>query len=630
MDPSTVHGEPGSNSGKKRITPALLALTLVLAVSLRSAFAADTPVTPNASPEVQSLLSYLSDIYGKKILSGQQAGPRGTNDLGFELSYLTNTTGKLPALLALDLIASAGQAPRRDTQHLTAKWAIEWYTKRRGVVALCWHWYAPLGEPVFYTKDTKFDLSRAVTDGTEENQALLRDLEFIADDLALLRDAHVPVLWRPMHEVNGRWFWWGAQGPEPYQKLWRLMFDRFTHERGLTNLLWVFSPGAETDLADWYPGDAYVDMIGQDHYPMDGNRGPAKEVFDELVALGRGNKLVGMSENGPIPDIDRVVSEKADWLFFTTWSGRVLTQSNSREQLIAAFNHPFVLSLADLPKLNDYPFKPAGKAVKLGFPAPPGDVAVGGLRRLPVTVAVEDENGTTVREGSFTVTLALKKNPAGDLLRGTLTAQTVNGVATFPDLKLEKAAEGYTLSASAKGLRSAMSAAFQVGPGGGIFVMWWTNYTGMGVAELPEGAETLGRAFEMPVRSVTNYSALFRGELVPPMSGPYTFWIASLAGSTLCVATNPMPAGAAVIAEVDGRTPYSKWPHVNEAQSKPIYLEAGRHYRIEVRQLQRAGSAQLSVRWRRPDGVDERPVPAFRLLPRTMIVPGKSTGVDQK
>jgi len=63
-----------------------------------------------------------------------------------------------------------------------------------------------------------------------------------------------------------------------------------------------FSPGAETDLAAWYPGEAYVDIVGQDHYPMDGNHDSAKDVFDELSALTRGQKLIGLGENGPIPD----------------------------------------------------------------------------------------------------------------------------------------------------------------------------------------------------------------------------------------------------------------------------------------------------------------------------------------
>jgi len=106
------------------------------------------------------------------------------------------------------------------------------------------------------------------------------------------------------------------------------MFDRPTAHHHLNNLLWVFSPCASIDLADWYPGDEYVDIIGQDHYPMDGNNGPAKDVFDELVSFGRGTKLVGMAENGPIPDPDRMVSEKAGWLFFITWSGTILTQKD--------------------------------------------------------------------------------------------------------------------------------------------------------------------------------------------------------------------------------------------------------------------------------------------------------------
>ena len=76
-------------------------LLVLVAMGASAAFGFDTAVTPNASPEAQSLLAYFSDIYGKKILSGQQEGWRGTNALGFELAYITNTTGKLPALLAL-------------------------------------------------------------------------------------------------------------------------------------------------------------------------------------------------------------------------------------------------------------------------------------------------------------------------------------------------------------------------------------------------------------------------------------------------------------------------------------------------------------------------------------------------
>lgn len=592
-----------------------------ICVGLESAVSAETPVTPGASAEVQSLFAYFSDIYGKKILSGQQEGWRGTNELGSELTYLKNTTGELPALLALDFSPCTERAPRQDTQHQAVKSAIDWYNHRNGVVAFCWHWFAPLGEKAFYTKDTRFDLSKAVTEGTPENKALLRDLDVIAGELKLLRDAHVPVLWRPLHEVNGRWFWWGAQGPEPYKKLWRLMFERFTVTHGLNNLIWVFSPGAETDLADWYPGDEYVDMIGQDHYPMDGNNGPAKDVFDELTVLGRGTKMLAMSENGPIPDPDRLVSEKAGWLFFTTWTGRMLTERNSNEQLAKIFHHPYVINLDGLPSLKNYPFKAADKPVKLAFPAPPGDVSVGGIRRHPVTVAVEDEEGRIVRDGSYVVQLALGANAVGDTLRGTLSAKTVNGIATFPDLKLNKADGGCVLNASARGLRTATGGPFEVGPGAGIFCEWFTNLAGAGEVNLakairpPDGREILTKAFEVPVRQATHFAALFRGYIIPPQTGAYTLWLANEGTSELWLSRDETETNTVKIAAVTGNTPYSKWPHTHESASVPVRLEAGRRYYLEVRQKQESGSVQIAVRWRLPDGTEERPIPGWRLAP---------------
>jgi len=619
---STIHPAINGTRTNRWVVRAMLLLALVLTVA-RTAVAsgADAPVTPNASPQVQSLLAYFSDIYGKKIISGQQEGWRGTNDLCFELNYLTNTTGKLPALLAMDLSGYTGPSRGHDTNHTLARHAIDWYQTRHGIVEFCWHWRAPMNEPAFYTKDTTFDLARGLTEGTPENEALLRDLDKIAGELEVLRDAHVPVLWRPLHEANGRWFWWGAQGPEPLRKLWRLMFENFTAKHKLNNLIWVFSPGAETDLADWYPGDAYVDIIGQDHYPMDGNHGTAKDIFDELTAFGRRQKLIALGENGPIPDVNGLVREKAGWLFFTTWSGPVLTEKNSPEQLREWFNNPYVLNLGDLPDFGHYPFQPAGPAVRLGFAAAPGDVAVGGLRRLPVTVAVQDEAGRTVRTGTFTVTLALEKTSPGGALSGTLTATTVNGIATFPDLKINKAGDHYTFIAKTDGLRSAASPAFQVGPGAGIARDWWTNLKDVNLTDLdnlaepPTGREILGKAFETPVSVATNFEARYQGFLIPPITGSYKFWIANESVSELWLSADATPSKKTKIAEVTRSTPYRKWPHTHEAESISVTLEAGKRYYLEALQQQQSGSTQLAVRWQLPNGVEERPIPGWRLVP---------------
>jgi mannan endo-1,4-beta-mannosidase len=611
---------------KKRVNRTVLGLLLAVMLAAGMARGADTPITPGASPEAQSLMAYFSAIYGSKIISGQQEGRRGTNDLCFELNYLTNTTGKLPALLAMDLFSYTDTSPHRDTQHQLAQHAIDWYRNRHGLVEFCWHWRAPMDGNEIYTKDTKFDLARAVTAGTPENEALVRDLDKIAAELEVLRDARVPVLWRPLHEANGRWFWWGARGPEPFKKLWQLMFEDFSIQHHLTNLVWVFSPGAETDLADWYPGDAYVDIIAQDHYPMDGNHGTAKDVFDELTVFARGEKLIALGENGPLPDLTRVFPEKAGWLFFTTWSGNILTDKTTPEQLREWYNQPCVVNLGDLPDINHYPFPVTGPAVKLGFAGAPGDVAVNGVRRLPVAVAVQDKAGRTVRTGNYTVTLALGKASGGGTLSGTRTVATVNGIATFPDLTIDQAGEHYTLVAKAKGLRDATSPAFQVGPGAGITRAWWTGFKDADPAkpELPPGPpagrEILAKAFETPMLLATNFAARYEGYVIPPLTGPYKFWIANECISELWLSTDATPAKKMKIGEVTRQTPYVKWPHTHEAESATVNLEAGKRYYLEVLQEQPGGSTQLAVRWQLPNGVEERPIPGWRLMPASIEI----------
>jgi mannan endo-1,4-beta-mannosidase len=597
-------------------------LVLVAALGISGALGMDTPVTPKASPEVQSLLAYCSDIYGQKILSGQQEGWRGTNALGFELTSISNITGKLPAILGLDLSAytRTDDSPWPVPPHAVVHQARDWYQNRGGVVTLCWHWTAPIGDRKIYSKDTSFDLQRAVTEGTAEHRAALRDLDAIAEELALLRDARVPVLWRPLHEANGRWFWWGAAGPEPFKRMWRLMFERFTHKHRLNNLIWVYSPGAATDSAAWYPGDPYVDIIGQDHYPMDGNHGAAKDVFDELVTLGRGHKLVGLSENGPIPDPDRLTAEKAGWFCFTTWSGRSLTQNNSDEDLRKVYHHPYVLNLGDLPDLRRYRYQPAGPARRLTFPTRLADFPIGSLARQPVSVAVVDREGRTVREGQHVVTLEIRGSAAAGRLRGTRTATTVNGVATFPDLLLDQPGR-CSLTATARGLGEATSPSFNVGPGSGILREWWGDLAGQKLADIPElatapaGRAVIGPALEVPVGTLTNFGARSTALLLPPVTGAYEFRVDSEVASELWLSTDETAGAKVRIVQVSGRTPYSKWPHTHEAQSEPVALVAGRRYYLQVVQKPGNGATQLCVGWRLPNGVVERPISGANLSP---------------
>jgi mannan endo-1,4-beta-mannosidase len=599
------------------LTGIMVAILNIAGIAL--AFTVDTPVTQNASPEAQSLIAFLSDIYGKKTLSGQQEGWRLPNELSFELNYIQTNTGKLPAILGLDFSGVTMPERRPVANHGTVNRAIDWY-KHNGIVTICWHWHAPTGKRGLYTKETDFDLRRGLVEGTPEYEGILRDIDTVAGELKLLQEAHVPVLWRPLHEMNGRWFWWGAQGAEPCRRLWQLMFDRLTSHHHLTNLIWVWSPGAAIDLADWYPGDAYVDIIGQDHYPMDGNHRPAGDIYDELVRFCRGTKLIGMSENGPIPDQDEALREKADWLFFVTWTGTILTEKNSMERLNRTYNHPRVLNLGDLPDLKSYPFKPAGDAVKLAFPSAPGDVAVNGLRRRPVTVVVQDSEGRTVRSGSVSVTLTLDKSSEKLRLAGTLTQPTVNGVATFADVRLSAPEKGCALIATSDGLSNSVSPRFQCGPGNGLVREWWNDARTIRLEDVleltvpPAGQEPLLMAFEVPFMRVTNYVARFRGWLLPPEKGAYAFSIASDSGCELWLSTDASQTNRVRIARIGSETPYAKWPHTLQAKSEVIQLEDGKRYFIEVQQKQNAGSAHISLCWKLPNGAEERPIPAEHLM----------------
>jgi mannan endo-1,4-beta-mannosidase len=586
-------------------------ISLILALAPAAVAGNLTPVTPGASGEAQGLLNYFTEIYGKQVIAGQHDGWRLTNGLSEELHYITNTTGKLPALLEMDLGGYTGPDPA--TNHDLMRHALDWWQRRHGIVAFCCHWRAPMNAPAFYTKDTTFDIARAVTPGTPEYAATERNLDSLAAELEMLQSAHVPVLWRPLHEANGRWFWWGAGGPEPFKRLWRLMFENFTVKHHLNNLLWVFSPGAETDLAEWYPGDAYVDIIGQDHYPMDGNHGSAKDVFDELTQMTRGQKLIALGENGPIPDPARMRRDHAPWLYFTTWAGSILYDKTSPDELRAYYHNPYVLTLADLPDFKNFSTKAPGPACQLGFVGTPGDVAVDGTWRMPVCVAVQDGQGKIVRDGVYAVHLALNHRAAADVrMSGPLTATTVNGIATFSGIRITAAVDACRLVATAAGLAPATSAPFAVGPGNGLRRIWRSGAD----TNVPpvSGSEILGTALETPVRWATNFSARITGELIAPQSGDYQFWIADAGRSELWLGTDESAAGKHRIGGVTGATPYQKWPHINEAVSDVVTLQAGRKYFFELRQWQPQGSTQLHVGWQLPDGTRERPIPAYRFL----------------
>ncbi|WP_164779563.1 glycosyl hydrolase [Paenibacillus kobensis] len=309
---------------------------------------AKTLVNPNASPEAKALHNYLVDQYGKHIIAGQQSLSNA--------EWINEQTGKYPALVSFDMIEySPSRVEHGSTSHEVED-MIEW-AERGGIISLCWHWNSPIGyydEPGkewwrgFYTEFTTFDLEYALSHPeSQEYQLLLRDIDAISAQLQRLEDLGIPVIWRPLHEAEGGWFWWGAKGPEAAKQLWRLMYDRMTNVNGLDNLIWLWNSASP----EWYPGDDVVDIISADIYNAAGDYSPNSNKYEQLVNLVGDRKLVTLPENGPIPDPDLLQIYKADWSWFSTWNDYFIRDgvTNTAEHLDKVFNSDYVLTLDELP-----------------------------------------------------------------------------------------------------------------------------------------------------------------------------------------------------------------------------------------------------------------------------------------
>lgn len=333
----------------------ILAMELV-PVPAREVPGCDFSLTnPDATRQVRQVMDYLRSIHGRAILTGQHTG----TPMGPEIRYLDHHVGRRPALRGFDFLGySAGVMPGAATLEGMAEAvnnegsveeAIRWWRERQGLVTFCWHWYSPVGARAkgFYTQNTTFDLEAALAQGGEGYEALLKDMDIIAAQLARLRDAGVPVLWRPLHEADGGWFWWGAKGAGPYLKLYRLMHERYTSRHQLHNLIWVWnapSPG-------WYPGDDVVDIASIDTYAPGGNHGPLTASYDLTLRLAGGRKPVALAECGPIPDPDELLRSRTPWLWFMAWGGMSMDiRQIPLEHQQRVYHHPQVVTSDRLPR----------------------------------------------------------------------------------------------------------------------------------------------------------------------------------------------------------------------------------------------------------------------------------------
>lgn len=315
-----------------------------------------------ASENTKKLYAYMCDIYGDKILSGQYSD----NMYGPENVAIQRVTGHFPAVLGLDYTDYTPSMVLNGATCEATENAID-YWNQGGIVTITWKWNVPIKyqtgdwDKAYYEDQTNIDLEKILAGNDEEGYKLLiEDIDAIAEQLKILQEADVPVLWRPLPEASAGWYWWGAQSSEQYIELYKLLYDRLTNYHGLNNLIWIWNG---QDSA-WYPGDECVDIISWDIYSGEHIYNSNASVFLEAAECSTGNKMIVLTENGCVFDSELAFRDGATWGFFCTWSGEyvikegTVNEYNSRyteeSVLKRVYGDNRVVTREDLPDIKTY------------------------------------------------------------------------------------------------------------------------------------------------------------------------------------------------------------------------------------------------------------------------------------
>ena len=292
----------------------------------------NTSCNPNATEETNAILRYIAALSEEPFsgaISGQSCGhvnniynPKDLMGFQQQAGKVFKDTGEWPAIIAVDYGHDRIYAP--DELSAANKVLID-YWNSGGLVAVG---FSPINPwrndesdlsnqnsswkdsyTIWLSEEEKreIDLNKLIDPNEDIHKVWRKKLDRIADALQELEDAGVTVLFKPMQEHNGNWFWWGIEShrkdPTPYINLYRDLYNYFTYTRGLNNILWLYSPDTKEPSpmvkpVMWnYPGDDFIDIIAPTAY------GDNCQIngYKSFVETG---KPLGMAEYGPDYTVD--------------------------------------------------------------------------------------------------------------------------------------------------------------------------------------------------------------------------------------------------------------------------------------------------------------------------------------
>ncbi len=312
---------------------------------VRPSMKSHAPINPKATPEAKELLAFLYSSYHKVTLTGQHNQMFHMSDPSESVEKIT---GKYPLIWGGEWGFSD---ERHDTDNIKYRPRLldqirEQHKKGR-IICLTWHETSPtIGEPCDFStgvqaKITEKEYEDILNPGTPLHRVWQQESDKLAQALLELQKEHIPIIFRPYHEMNGDWFWWGGR-PDYFKRLWSMIYDRYVNHYHLNNLLWAWNPDKPyAGVENFCPGPDKMDLVGTDIYPAkDRPETYPQEWYDRMHKLA-GDKPLALSEMSELPTLKEW--DKQPWAWFMFWDNLGL-HANKPDMMKAYFDDPRVSS----------------------------------------------------------------------------------------------------------------------------------------------------------------------------------------------------------------------------------------------------------------------------------------------